>query len=132
MSGVLDKSDNTPRPQKGNNGSGYVIPTDGNGLPYSASNPMPVDIRQTEVTINAVISSEIEVKNDVGNPIPTRSGFVLASDGVYINPDDVAQVLNYTGTVLNYVEVVYGGFTYRQTLTYTTGNLTGVSQWTKQ
>lgn len=58
---------------------------------------------------------------------------VSASDGAVFNPDDLNQVLSYNpdGT-LNYIQVVYQGKTYRQTYTYTSGNLTGISRWVKQ
>lgn len=38
---------------------------------------------------------------------------------------------NADGTI-NYVEVVVGACTYRQTFTYSSGKLTGVSDWVKQ
>ena len=56
----------------------------------------------------------------------------LASDGVMIPLDNTAQALSYTGTVLDYVSLSYNGSTYRQTYTYTGGNLTTISIWTKQ
>lgn len=57
---------------------------------------------------------------------------VTASDGVELDLDDLAQVLSWNGDgTLAYAEVSIGG-TYRQTYTYTTGKLTGISKWIKQ
>ena len=75
-----------------------------------------------------------------GAPFVQISG-VVASDGAVIFPDQLPQVLDWNGDdTLNYVEVEapatpgtdYAGGTYRQTLTYTDGNVTGVSDWVKQ
>lgn len=57
---------------------------------------------------------------------------IVASDGVTLPIDSLAQTLGYTGSNLTSVTVSYGGQTYVQTLTYTGVNLTGVSQWVKQ
>lgn len=69
---------------------------------------------------------------------------VVASDGSIIFPDDLAQTLSYNGDgTLNYIEVtapatvtpqgvtVLGG-TYRQTYSYTSSRVTGISKWVKQ
>lgn len=129
--GVLDSTDHTPRPQTGKNGSGYVVPTDANGAPITLANPLPVKITDASIVVNATIPGTVEINNDSGNPIPT-TGSVKASDGTFFDPSQYDQVLNYTGTQLNYVQVVVGAATYRQTLTYTLGQLTGVSKWTLQ
>lgn len=43
------------------------------------------------------------------------------------------QTLNYNGDgSLNYVETVVQGETFRQTFTYTSGVVTGISAWVKQ
>lgn len=58
---------------------------------------------------------------------------VLASNNAILLLDSLAQTLNYnTDGTLNYVQVVQGGSTYRQTFTYTAGKLTGVSAWVLQ
>lgn len=79
--------------------------TAGTGDPVSASNPVPV----------------------------AAAGSVLASDGALISPDSLAQILAYdaSGNLIT-VTVTVGGKTYIQTLTWTSGKLTGVSQWVKQ
>ncbi len=61
------------------------------------------------------------------------SRVVVASDGQLVPVDDLAQVIvrNGDGSV-NYIQVVHVGNTYRQTLTYTTGAVTGISAWVKQ
>lgn len=65
----------------------------------------------------------------------------LASDNAIIFPDDLAQAMGYDGAGnLTTITVVvpptpgtsYGGGTYVQTLTYTSGQLTNVSRWVKQ
>lgn len=60
-------------------------------------------------------------------------GSPAASDGAALNIDSLAQTLawNADGTI-NYVQVVSGGNTYRQTYTYTSGQVTGISAWVKQ
>lgn len=54
---------------------------------------------------------------------------VIAADGTPLPIDSLAQTLNYTNGVLQTTQVTYNGTTYTQTYTYTSGNLTGVSQW---
>ncbi|WP_273430491.1 hypothetical protein [Chitinibacter tainanensis] len=54
-------------------------------------------------------------------------------DGFMINPDELPQSINYNGDgTVNYIEVNAGGRIYRQTLTYTSGKVTGISAWVKQ
>ena len=62
----------------------------------------------------------------------SSASVVIATDGTELPIDSLAQTLTYTGTTLQYIEVVMNGNTYRQTYTYTSGNLTGISRWTKQ
>lgn len=75
--------------------------------------------------------------NDQGNPagaipVSSVSGYV-ASDGVIVYPDNLAQVLAYDGSGnLSTVTVVAPSGTYRQTLTYTAGKVTNISTWVKQ
>jgi hypothetical protein len=57
---------------------------------------------------------------------------VMASDGVMLPIDSIAQTLGYTTGDLTTITVVYGGNTYVQTLTYTSGNITAISEWVKQ
>lgn len=58
---------------------------------------------------------------------------VVASDGATFDLDSVAQTLTYDGAnKLTYTQVVYRTNTYRQTYTYTAGNLTGITEWVKQ
>lgn len=78
------------------------------------------------------ISGDVEVKNDTGVPLSVSSN-ITASDNVTFNLDSLAQslVYNVDGT-LDYIQVVSGGNTYRQTFTYTSGVVTGISAWTKQ
>jgi len=57
---------------------------------------------------------------------------VLASDDVVVPVDSLPQTMGYTGDRLDYTEVTFDGVTYRQTLTYTGANLTGVSEWVAQ
>lgn len=57
----------------------------------------------------------------------------VASDGVAFDPDNYAQTYSYNADgTLNYIAVTVSGKTYRQTMTYTSGVLTGVSNWVKQ
>ena len=58
---------------------------------------------------------------------------VTTNDGKSIDLDSVAQVLAYNGdNTLKYIQVTYRGSNYRQTLSYTTGNVTSISAWIKQ
>lgn len=64
---------------------------------------------------------------------PATKEAVIASDGAALNLPSLAHsiVRNADGSV-SYVEVVLSGNTYRQTLTYTSGAVTGVSAWVRQ
>lgn len=54
------------------------------------------------------------------------------SAGGSINPNNFAQVLSYnTDGTLNTVVFTDGTNTWTQTMTYTSGNLTGISKWVK-
>lgn len=58
---------------------------------------------------------------------------ITASDGVVVPVDSCAQVLTYNGdNTLNTISVSFNGSTYVQTYTYTSGKVTGISQWVKQ
>lgn len=58
---------------------------------------------------------------------------VVATDGNFLNIESLEQTLTYNADgTLNYVQVVEGTSTYRQTLTYTNGVLTGIGRWVKQ
>lgn len=58
---------------------------------------------------------------------------VTASDGVNLELEDLDSVFDWNpdGT-LNYVQVTYRGNVYRQTFTYSSGKVVGISRWTKQ
>ena len=58
---------------------------------------------------------------------------VTATDGVQVPIDSLPQSLAYDGSGnLTTTTVTYLGNTYVQTLTYTAGKVTGISQWVKQ
>ena len=58
---------------------------------------------------------------------------IIASDGNLLDVDSLAQTLAYNADgTLNYVQVVNGALTYRQTLTYSSGNVSAVSAWVLQ
>lgn len=61
------------------------------------------------------------------------AGAAVGSDGVVLDLNSLAQTLAYNadGTI-NTITVTSGGNTYVQTMTYTGGNLTGISAWVKQ
>lgn len=65
----------------------------------------------------------------------------IASDGAILFPSTLDQTLTWNGDgTLNYVEVScantagtsYLGGTYRQTFTYSSGNMVTISRWVKQ
>lgn len=68
----------------------------------------------------------------LNNSIITAVGTVAASNNVLLPIDSLAQVLGYTSGVLTTITVVYDSVTYIQTLTYTSGSLTGISKWVAQ
>ncbi len=80
----------------------------------------------------AVQSIDAKTRALDASPATTKEA-VIASDGAALNLPSLAQsiVRNADGAV-SYVEVVSGGSTYRQTLTCTSGAVTGVSAWVKQ
>lgn len=58
---------------------------------------------------------------------------VNADDGVLLPLEDLDQVFAYNvDDTLAYIQVVYRGVTYRQSLTYTDGQCTAVTRWTAQ
>lgn len=66
-------------------------------------------------------------------PVVSASGGAVGSDGITLNLDALAQALSYNSDgTLNYIQVTSGANTYRQTMTYSGGNLTGISGWVKQ
>lgn len=55
------------------------------------------------------------------------------TDGLALDLNSLAQTLVYNGDgTLNYIQVVSGANTYRQTFSYTTGVVTGISAFVKQ
>lgn len=80
------------------------------------------------ITANGVCSQISELFSSVQS-----TNGQIASDGSVINPENLDQLLVYNvdGT-LNYIQVVSGGSTYRQTFGYTDGNVTSISKWTLQ
>lgn len=71
-----------------------------------------------------------------GQYVPAEVNNILDSTRQYaFSLDSCAQTLSYNGDgTLNFI--IAGpdhlGFSYKQTLTYTSGKLTGVSAWVKQ
>lgn len=68
------------------------------------------------------------------NSLPVYIGYnVVASDGVGLPLDSLAQTMSYNGSnQLLTITVSYKSNTYIQTYTYTSSNLTGVSIFVKQ
>lgn len=88
------------------------------------------------MTMEAQVKNQIKlvpVVADVNGRLLVSTNTPIASDGEAIPLDMLAQSLVYNSdNTLNYVQVVFAGVTYRQTFTYTSGNLTGISAWVKQ
>ena len=104
------------------------IGADGFASNVSPSSPLPVNIGSATLSVTA---DGVEIKNDVGNPVPV-SGTVNTLTGLEI-PDHDYIALTYTGT--NLTGVVYktggsGGTTVATlTLTYDgSNNLTSVTK----
>lgn len=54
----------------------------------------------------------------------------IASNGRVIPFDSLPQTFSYnTDGSINYIQVIYDGATYRQSFTYSSGVLTGISAW---
>lgn len=67
--------------------------------------------------------------------VATTGGGALAADDAAVYPDAWAQTLSYNpDNTLATVAITdpASGAVYVQTLTYTAGNLTGISRWVKQ
>ena len=75
---------------------------------------------------------------DLGNGkhaevVQTISGGSVASDGSIINIDSLPKTLAYNADgTLNYTQVTDGTSVWRQTLTYTSGRVSAISEWVKQ
>ena len=81
----------------------------------------------------AVSAASLPLPSGAATAANQGRSYVVASDGVLLDLSSLAQNLNYNsdGTV-NYVQVVNGADTYRQTLTWVSGQLTAISKWVKQ
>lgn len=67
------------------------------------------------------------------NPLPAKSvNCVIASDGVLLPVESLEQTLTYTGDLISTISVSFGSEVYIQTYTYTSSNVTSISQWEKQ
>jgi hypothetical protein len=104
------------------------VGADGFARNVSPASPLPVNIGSATLSVTA---DGVEIKNDVGNPVPV-SGTVNTLTGLEI-PDHDYIALTYTGT--NLTGVVYktggsGGTTVATlTLTYDgSNNLTSVTK----
>jgi hypothetical protein len=60
------------------------------------------------------------------------SGTVLASNGVALPIDNLAQTITYSGNLVATITVVYNGITYVKTYTNNGTNITAISQWVAQ
>jgi hypothetical protein len=83
-----------------------------------------------EITIMGLGLNEISAER----PLPVAANdSSIASDGVLLQVDDLAQTFAYNvdGT-LNYIQVTQSGSNYRQTYGYTDGRITSISNWVKQ
>lgn len=88
--------------------------------------------------LTTLVNSGIKLLNggsavSSSNPLPTASSScVIASNGVNVPVDSLQQTLAYTDGVLTSISVIYLAVVYVQTYTYTTGNVTSISQWVAQ
>lgn len=58
---------------------------------------------------------------------------ITADDGTLLPLEDLDQVFSYNvDDTLAYIQVVYRGNTYRQSMTYAGGLCTGISRWEVQ
>lgn len=102
---------------------------DGKDIPVSVTNDgaVKVDIEGASLELNA---SGVEIKNDVGNPVPV-SGVVNTLTGLEI-PDHDYIALGYTGSDLTSVTYKTGGSggttVATLTLAYSGGNLVSVTK----
>jgi hypothetical protein len=96
----------------------------------SSSDPLPVEIIGGGSGIKLKIG-ESDVSSS--NPLPAKSvNCVIASDGVLLPVDSLEQTLTYTGDLISTISVSFGSEVYIQTYTYTSSNVTSISQWEKQ
>jgi hypothetical protein len=69
----------------------------------------------------------------VGGYAKVKTSSVVGSDGTVLDLDSWAHTLNWNGDgTLNYDQVTYGVKSWRQTLTYAAGKVTGISDWVLQ
>lgn len=88
------------------------------GEQISSTSPLPVDIQGATLSLDV---DGVEIKNDVGNPIPTVTGLKIP------HHDEIN--LGYTGDDLTSVEYKLNDTTVATlTLTYSNGNLTKVER----
>lgn len=100
----------TPTSSDGTDATGVVAPSGGSGVRGWLSG----------------------IFNAVSGVLKTSSS-ITASDATTFDPDSLAQTLAYNADgTLNYIQVVSAGNTYRQTFTYASGVITGISAWEKQ
>lgn len=95
------------------------VGADGFGRTVSPSDPLPVDLQGASLSLDV---DGVEIKNDVGNPIPTVTGLKIP------HHDEID--LGYDGDD-NLTSVTYkldGTTVATLTLTYSNGNLTKVER----
>lgn len=95
----------------------------------------------TDVTLqNPIVTAVQAIKSGIdvvpvssSNPLPAKSvNCVIASDGVLLPVESLEQTLTYTGDLISTISVSFGSEVYIQTYTYTSSNVTSISQWEKQ
>lgn len=84
-------------------------------------------------SVQAVSASSLPLPTGAASAANQGRSFTVASDGALLELSSLAQTLVYNADdTLNYVQVVSAGNTYRQTMTWTSGKMTAVSNWVKQ
>lgn len=80
------------------------------GTAVSASNPVPVDIQDASLTINGdvTISSEVEVKNDSGNPVPVNGTVAVTGVSTSTKQDTIIGHLDGVETLLGTIDADTG------------------------
>ncbi len=113
---------------------GDAAPTDGNAEGALLSTDQPsLDVKAAGNIYARAIGPDATSYVDVLSQPALGHAYVTASDGTPLEISSLDQALGWnTDGTLGYLQVVSGGNTYRQSMTWTGGQLTAISKWVKQ
>lgn len=110
---------------------------DFNTLPVAVGAGKKVSGVSRLISAVQVFIQNVRIANEASDPViaqvvgPVSIGYI-ASNGVVVPADSLAATHTIIAGQITAVTVVYLGITYVQTLTYTAGIVSAVSQWVAQ